>query len=417
MKLLKVLIIAPSLDGTDIGEVNWAYHWVEALSRRAEVTVLASSREGRKPLAEQLPHARVVTWPEIKFLYQRMERVNAMAKLGWPLFAMQARRWIRNALSRGERFDIAHQILPMAMRHVTPLRGFPFPFVIGPCGGALQTPAAFRNEVAEGSSLASRLRAFDGFRLRHDPRLRDTYAQADLVLGVAPYAIDYLRQAGITINKSYHILNRGSGDGVLPPEREKIAGVGCLQIAHVGRAVRTKGLRDVIRAMAYLEDLPEVTLISAGDGEDLPACRAEVEALGLSGRVKFVGKIPRTQVEKIYANADLFCFPSFREPTGGVFFEAMAHGLPVITAACGGADFIIDDGSGIRIPVSDPQQFPKDIAAAIRALALDPARRLALGQGARERLASFGTWEDKADTVISLYHEVLAARATGPARR
>ena len=108
---------------------------------------------------------------------------------------------------------------------------------------------------------------------------------------------------------------------------------GRVVLLHVGRAVRTKGLRDVVRAMARLEDLPGVSLVSAGDGEDLEACRAEAVKLGVASRITFLGKISREEVEGHYAAADVFCFPSFREPMGGVFFEAMAHGLPVITAA------------------------------------------------------------------------------------
>lgn len=406
MEPLRVLVIAPSLNGAGIGEVEWAFRWVEALSRRAKVTVLASSREGHKPLAEQLPQARVVTWPEIRFLYQRMERFNAMAKPGWPLFAWQVRRWLLAARARGDWFDIGHQILPQAMRHPTPLRGLGLPYVIGPSGGALDTPGPFRDEVARGSSLASRLRAVDSFRLRYDPRLRATYSEADLVLGVAPYV--YARLGDIPIRRFVPILERGRGS--LPPPRVRVAEQGALVMAHVGRVVRTKALRDVIRAMAHLTDLPQVTLLSAGDGPDLAACRKEANRLGVSDRIHFLGKVPRQRVEEIYAQADVFCFPSFREPMGGVLFEAMAHGLPVVAAAAGGPDFIIDDSSGIRIPVSDPDCFARDIAAAIRGLAMDPGQRLALGKGARARLIGFGTWDDKADTVLSLYHEVLDVR-------
>jgi glycosyltransferase involved in cell wall biosynthesis len=100
---------------------------------------------------------------------------------------------------------------------------------------------------------------------------------------------------------------------------------------------------------------------------------------------------------------------------GGVFFEAMAHGLPVITAARGGPDFIIDDSSGLRLPIDTPDQFARDIADAIRRLALEPTLRLSLGRGARARLKSFGSWEDKADAMIGLYHEVQEARAKGAA--
>ncbi len=163
--------------------------------------------------------------------------------------------------------------------------------------------------------------------------------------------------------------------------------------------------------MAHLRDLPGVTLTSAGDGEDLALCRAEAERLGVADRIRFLGKIPRTQVDAEYAAADVFCFPSFREPMGGVFFEAMEYGLPVITAAYGGPDFIVDDQSGIRLPVETPEQFARAIADAIRCLAMEPERRLRLGRGARDRIAGFGTWADKARQTVGLYRDVLAARA------
>ena len=411
MNPLRVLIIAPSLNGYDIGEVEWAFHWTEALSHRAEVTVLATSRLGLPPIERQLPMARVVTWPEPTFFYRKLERFNAMAKPFWPIFARQVTRWLQTAQARGEKFDIAHQILPQAMRHTSPLRDMGIPYVIGPLGGGLDTPTAFGREVRQGSSLMSRLRAIDDFRLRHDRALRASYARADLVLGVAPYVAERLATVGIHRFKA--VLERGHG--AFPPERDRQDILGQLRLLHVGRVVRTKGLRDTVRAMALLRDLPGVTLTSAGGGDDLASCRAEADKLGVADRVTFLGRIPRDQVEEEYARADVFCFPSFREPMGGVFFEAMAHGLPVITAARGGPDFIIDNDSGLRLPVETPEQFAQDIAGAIRRLALDPALRLALGRGARARLKSFGSWDDKADTMIGLYHEVLDARRTGVA--
>ena len=406
---LRIVVIAPSLDGNDLSEPEWAYRWVEALSRRADVTCLASSRIGAVPLEEQLPEARVVTWPEIPFLYRKLERFNAMAKPGLPLFHGQARRWIKRKLAEGEVFDIGHQILPQGMRHTTPLRGLGFPYVVGPLGGGLKTPPGFVEEVQASSTLASRLREIDDFRLRHDRGLRAGYAGADLVLGVAPYVQKRLEPVGI--QRFYALPERGYGE--FAPEKERQREPGKLLLFHAGRTIRTKGLRDAVRAMARLRDLPGVELVSAGDGEDLANCRAEAEKLGVADRVTFLGKIPRAEVEDWYARADVFCFPSFREPMGGVFFEAMAHGLPIVTAANGGPDFLIDDSAGIRVPVTTPDEFADGIAEAVRKLAMDPDLRIRLGHGSRERLRSFGSWDDKAELMLKFYREIIARRAAG----
>jgi glycosyltransferase involved in cell wall biosynthesis len=177
---------------------------------------------------------------------------------------------------------------------------------------------------------------------------------------------DRLAEAGLGHLPFRSVLERGHGP--LPDLPARQAEPGKLRLLHVGRTIRTKALRDVIRAMAKLRDLPGVTLVSAGDGPDLPACRAEAEALGVADRVTFLGRIPRDQVNAEYRGRRLLLSQLPRTDGRGLF-EAMEWGLPVIAAARGGPDFIVDDASGIRLPVETPEQFARDIAGAIRQLA------------------------------------------------
>jgi glycosyltransferase involved in cell wall biosynthesis len=403
---MKLLLVAPNVDATDVGEAFVAFKWAEALSRLTDVTLLCFHRDGRPDPALQLPRARVVTWPEPAWA-QRNERLNAMLKPAWPVYERKVRLWLADALARGERFDVAHQLMPQAARYASPLRHFAVPYVIGPLGGALDTPEPFRAE-STGAPLFTRLRALDAFRFRHDPWLRASYARAACVLGVAPYVADVL--GDIPLRRFEPVLELGIAD--IPPWMERTPRPGRLRLLHVGRAVRTKGLRDAVRALAHLADLPGVTLTSAGTGEDLAACREEADRLGVAHRVTFLGRVPRAEVERLYATHDAFCFPSFREPAGNVLYEAMRHGLPVITADRGGPAWIVDESCGIRVPVTDPDRFPRDIAAAIRRIALSPELAQRLGQGARNKVAREGLWPAKADRMLALYEELAA-----PSRR
>ncbi len=131
---------------------------------------------------------RIVEWPDAKVL-GRQERLNSMLKPGYVPFYRGARRWIREALERGERFDVAHQLLPVAMRYPSPAAGLGIPFFIGPVGGSLENPPGFADDTAP---WYMRLRGVDRLRLRHDPLLRRTYERADCVLGIAPYVLDNL---------------------------------------------------------------------------------------------------------------------------------------------------------------------------------------------------------------------------------
>jgi glycosyltransferase involved in cell wall biosynthesis len=408
---VKILLIAPNIDGTDVGEAFVAFKWAEALAGRVDLTVLSFERPGRRPLSDQLPGARVVTWPEPAWA-RRHERLNAMLKPAWPVFAGHVARWLSAALKAGERFDVAHQLMPQAARYASPLRHFPLPYVIGPLGGALDTPQAFRAEAGS-APIFTRLRALDAFRFRNDPWLRASYAKAACVLGVAPYMSGVL--ADIPLRRFVPMLELGI-DSVEPPRPRNLV-PGHLKLLHVGRGVRTKGLRDAVRAIARLSDLPHITLTSAGAGEEIALCQAEAAALGVADRVTFLGRQPRLAVEELYRTHDVFLFPSFREPAGGVLYEAMRHGLPVITAARGGPDFIVDDTSGLRLPVTSPEGFAEDIALAVRQLACDPVQVVRLGEGARARVLAEGLWSVKADRLLDLYDQIQAGpsgRATYP---
>lgn len=401
---MKVLLIAPNIDATDVGEALMAFKWAEALSAKADLTILTFRRPGCPDVVAQLPGARVITWPEPAWA-RKNERLNAMLKPAWPVFAHRVRRWIGSALARGDHFDIAHQLMPQAARYASPLRHFDIPYIIGPLGGALDTPAAFRAEVAS-APLFTRLRALDATRIRYDPWLRQSYIRAACVLGVAPYVKEVL--AEVPLRRFESVLELGVDD--VTPKRSPAAQPGCLRVLHVGRAVRTKGLRDVVRALALLPDLPGVTLTSAGAGEELEICRAEAERLGVACRIEFLGRIPRDQVETLYASHDVFCFPSFREPAGGVLYEAMRHGLPVITADRGGPGWIIDDASGIRLKVTDPDSYARSIAAALRQLAAAPTLCARLGEGAKAKVLREGLWSSKAERMIALYKEIAGPR-------
>ncbi len=397
---LRVFLIAPHMSRTATGEGFVAFKWAEALSERVRLTVASLQSPKHEDLQKQLPKAEVITWAEPK-LFKSTPRFRAMFKPEWFFFSWKVQGFLKDNTAR---FDISHQIMPQAMRYASPLRKYPTPYVIGPLGGSLTTPKAFILE-AEKASWFTKLRELDRFRLKYDPGLRKSYSGAALILGVAPYIRTIL--SDIDLNRYENVLELGIDEIVPVQQKSANKPADQINLLHVGRGVRTKGLREVIRALAHLSDMPGVTLTSAGTGAEIENCRKEAEALGVADRVRFLGLIPRSQVETLYAEADIFVFPSFREPAGNVIYEAMRWGLPVIAAARGGPDWIVDENTGIKIAVNDPTQMARDVAGAIRTLALDTDLRNRLGAGARDKLRREGLWSIKADRLVEEYHETI----------
>lgn len=116
------------------------------------------------------------------------------------------------------------------------------------------------------------------------------------------------------------------------------------RLLYVGQVIALKGVHTAIRAVARLareKAFSGLTLTVAGGGQDA-AYERELHALaaepGLAGRVQFLGRVPRPELARIYAEHDALVFPSeWDEPFAITPLEAMACGLAVAGTLTGGS--------------------------------------------------------------------------------
>ena len=173
-------------------------------------------------------------------------------------------------------------------------------------------------------------------------------------------------------------------------------------ILWVARIVREKGLgsfvktvRELFRAEASGEitALPPFRVVVAGDGPDLPWVRRQLDPESYP-RVRVLGHAGGDRLAEIYANGDIFFFPSRTEVFPNNLIEAMASGLPVVTDDVGVNRAIVKDGvTGVIVKDTDP--LPGDVSGWVEALVdllRSPARRDALGMAARESTRGL-TWD------------------------
>jgi glycosyltransferase involved in cell wall biosynthesis len=287
------------------------------------------------------------------------------------------------------------------MRYPSPAAAFDVPFIIGPVGGSLDDPPGFKGE-GDTAPWFVRLRTVDRARLRHDPFLASTYDGAACVIGIAPYVRELLDQRKI---RRFEVMS-DTGIESLPAKVDRSGRSGPVRLLYVGRIVRTKGVRDAIRAIPRLSAHRDVFLDVVGDGFDRDACERLSDELAVRGRVQFHGYLERARIDEFYRDADIFVFPSYREPGGNVVFEAMSHGLPLVVSDRGGPGYTVDDTCGIRVTPTTPDQYAFDLAAAISELVDDERRRLQLGDGARARVSQIALWDNKMDALDQIYAEV-----------
>jgi glycosyltransferase involved in cell wall biosynthesis len=177
-------------------------------------------------------------------------------------------------------------------------------------------------------------------------------------------------------------------------------------IVQASRCEAWKGHLMHVQALAELRDEHRWVCWLAG-GAQRPAEARYLEHVtqavrhaGLGDRVRFAGE--RTDVPRLLAAADLFCQPNLEpEPFGIVFVEALAAGLPVVTASIGGATEIVDDTCGVLVAPGDAAR----LAAALRRLVGDAGCRARLAAAAPARARALC---DPASQIRRLT-EVLAA--------
>lgn len=403
---MRVLLIAPGYDADTPGESWSTYKWVQGISERCETVVLSQHKPGwdagRSPVAAQ----QIVTWDEPR-LPGLNGRVAWELKPGYAFFYQRARRWLKKAMARGEHFDLVHQINPLALRYPCPARGLGVRYVIGPLAGSLDTPPALRATTPE-RQWYRKLRTLDAVRLRRDPWLRGSYAGAAAVIGVAPYVGELLAPC---TPERFELMAETGVEDVAGTSREPPAPGEPLRLLFAGRLIRTKGIIEAIEAVAEARRRCRLTFDILGTGDLAAECDALVARLGLRDIVRLHGRQPREEVFRWYDRSHVFLFPSYREPSGNVVFEAMGRGLPVITSTIGGPGYMVTPDVGITVAPDSRADFIHRLGDAIVRMAQQPELLLSCSRAAEVKIRRVAYWPAKVEALIGLYRELQPAGA------
>jgi glycosyltransferase involved in cell wall biosynthesis len=214
--------------------------------------------------------------------------------------------------------------------------------------------------------------------------------EAVVGLGVAADKITVLRN-GVDL-AIFHPGGREAGRAQL--------GLNGPTLLSVGHLIERKGHDLVIGALA---DLPDFSLLIAGEGPERARLASLVGRLGLGARVRFLGSVPHEGLQRVYAAADALVLASSREGWPNVLLEAMASGTPVLASNIWGNPEV----------VSCPEAgllFDERTSAAIA----DGVRRLfarGIDREATRRYAEQFSWDATTEGQYRLFEGLLAGQA------
>lgn len=182
-------------------------------------------------------------------------------------------------------------------------------------------------------------------------------------------------------------------------------------IISVSRLFSWKGQRELLKAFAGARaQLPALKLLIVGADETevqrgsfTEELRQLAAQLGVSDDVVFTGQ--RQDIPQLMAACDVFTLPSFEEPFGLVFLEAMAMRRPVVALDNGGTPEVVDHGqSGL---LSSPGDIAGLTANIVRLLN-DRELRARMGEHGRARVLEYFNAERMTADATAAYEQILA---------
>ena len=166
----------------------------------------------------------------------------------------------------------------------------------------------------------------------------------------------------------------------------------------VGALIPRKGQDLLVRALA---DLPDATLLLAGQGAYRRTLEQLAQQLGVERRIGFLGSVPHHKLPRIFAAADVMALPSESEGLANAWVESLACGTPLVISDVGGARELMDrPEAGLIV-----DRTPEAIAEGIRTILANPPDRQAV-----RRAALRFTWAANGDTLLAHLQGISAAR-------
>ena len=233
------------------------------------------------------------------------------------------------------------------------------------------------------------------------PLLRQVLRGADRVIAKSAREMELIRAVDARLESM--LIPNGVDLNKFQPARP-VPDDGSLKLLCVGRLIERKGQHHLIEVLKRLTDEGvDVTLDLVGTGDAQRENEAQVAALRLQERVRFLGYVPRDRIAAHYAAAHVFVLPSYNEGMSVALLEAMAAGLAVVVTPTGGTDELVEpEVNGLVFHWADVGA----LTAQLRRLARDRSLARKMGEASRRRAKDF-SWDSAAQRYQEIFAQML----------
>jgi glycosyltransferase involved in cell wall biosynthesis len=426
---LRVLLLAEACNPTWASVPLVGYNFARALARhpRLDVTVATQVRNAADLDGDVLTATARVEYIDTEWvargMYELAKRLRRGDGLAWTIdtalsvpgyyaFEREVARRFGSELRGPGGFDLVHRVTPVSPVAPSPLASkIDRPMILGPLNGGLPFPAEFAEMRRNEREWLARLR----WAHRLLPHARRTYKSLDGLLVGSTWTSSEVPRA--FRGEQLFLPENGIEPTVFPIADGWTAPRGRFRFTSVGRLTPLKGFDMIIEAMAGSPLLRDTDLTIVGEGPERASLEQAVRHYGLEGNVSLPGWLPQKEVAAALADSQAFVFASVKDFGGGAVLEGMASGLPCVVIDYGGPADLVDESTGIRVPMAPRRELVAGLRTAMERLVRHPELCGSLGRAAAETVRAHYTWDAKAERIVSFYDEVLDRAGSASVRR
>lgn len=246
------------------------------------------------------------------------------------------------------------------------------------CGHINLLPVAVLASWIRGAPLLLILHGIDAWTPHSSPLVRWGLRAVDHFATVSQYTKDrFLDWAPLTAGQGHVVPDcidpAAYGPG---PKREELLArydlhdrTILLTLSRLSAGEQYKGHDEVLEVLPELaEEVPDLSYLICGDGDDRPRLEAKAKRLGVEDRTVFAGYVPEEEKADHYRLADAFVMPGRGEGFGIAYLEALACGVPVVASSADASREAVRDGElGIVVDPDDAASIKDGIREALEA--------------------------------------------------
>jgi glycosyltransferase involved in cell wall biosynthesis len=400
---------------------EWHVGWstVESLAKTHELCVLTHIFN-RTDIEKKLS-----TWPlkdRVRFVYfgklihwhenRLIARMQDWLELKrWTKKATQAARLIINE----DKFDLGIHSTIATWRVASPLAGLGLPWIWGPVGGGVDFPRSFLPILSPTARAFEVSRIVANFFGKRSSALKRCAQDASLVFVNTPETRDIIRHLGANISRIKNLSQTFLTDDrlrALEPNDKKWPNLGDrLQIVAGGTLEGLKGVSLALQALAWCKSQGfDFRYRYLGRGSEMCHLRDLADNLGIGEQVQFGEWLEGTDYIHALQQAHLYLLPSLREGVPVTLVEAMAAGCVPIVADCGGPALVVDDTSGVRVPITTPTEMIDRLAMNVMELSKDSNKLALMSQSGISRIKTYYSKENYHASLTAALNEVAGAK-------